>query len=129
MVFMHGVVAVLHEHSVELTELHGEGYASARTQTIYVLAAALPRRHIGCAAVAGQNLAFFKVNVDRMVPAGAAILECPELACARSRRRSDPAVIGGQHCSGIGPHAPWILVSWIAGISGAAAKLKRTLAC
>src|SRR5215475_15384450 len=99
---MHGVVAMLHEHSVELTELHGKGHASAWTETIHVLAAALPCRHIGCAAVAGQDLAFFKVNVDRMIPACAAILECPDLPRARRGCSGDPAVVGREHGAQIG---------------------------
>ena len=93
---MHGVVAVLHEHSVELAELHGQSYASTRTQAIHVLAAFFPRRHIGCAAVAGKDLAFFKVDVDRMVPARAGILQSPDFTRARCGRRGNPAIVGLQ---------------------------------
>src|SRR5882724_10954409 len=94
---MHGVVAVLHEHSVELAELHGESYASTRTQTIHVFAAFFPRRHIGCAAIAGKNLTLFKVDVNRMIPSCAGILQSPDFTGARCGRRGDPAIVSLQH--------------------------------
>src|SRR5258708_538914 len=122
---MHGVVAVFHEHSEELAELHGESYASTWTQAIHVLAASLPRWHIGCAPVAGKNLAFFKVDVNRMIPAAAGVLESPDFARTRCGRRGDPAIVGLQHGSTVCLHAPGIFVRWIGKVLGATAELKR----
>src|ERR1051326_6221364 len=102
---MHGVVAVLHEHSVELAELHGQSYASTRTQAIHVLTAFFPRRHISCAAVAGKDLAFFKVDVNRMVPTCASILECPDFTRARCGSSGNPSVVGLQHGAAVSLNA------------------------
>src|SRR5690242_16334373 len=124
---MHGVVAVLHEHSIEFTELHGEGYGSCRTQTIDVFAAALPRGHIRRAAIAGKNLAFFKVDVNRMVPTTAGIDERPDLARSGLRCCGNSAIVGGKHGSQISFNTPGILVSRIIGIYSAATELKSPL--
>src|SRR5260221_13989950 len=59
-VLVHCVVAVLHEHSTPVTELHGGGYASTRTQTIDALAALLPGREVTAATVTGRARRVFK---------------------------------------------------------------------
>src|SRR5258708_20961598 len=41
-VLVDGVMAVLHVHAAPVAELHGQGYASPRTQTINVFAAFFP---------------------------------------------------------------------------------------
>src|ERR1700756_2588059 len=55
-IFVDGIVAVLHVHSAKVSELQCQGHAPARTQTIYILASFFPRRHVTGAAVAGQDL-------------------------------------------------------------------------
>src|SRR6185312_5136404 len=77
-VFMHGVVAVLHEHAAPIAELHGQGYAASGTQAIHVLAAFFPGRNVRSFSVPGQDLAFFKVDVDRVIPAAATVLQRPD---------------------------------------------------
>src|SRR5689334_13071997 len=57
-VFMHGVVAVLHEHAAPIAELHPDDYSPIRTKAVHILASALCRRRR--AAVAGNDLALFK---------------------------------------------------------------------
>src|SRR5256885_3887752 len=79
-VLVHRVVAVLHEHSAEVAELHGDGDAARGAEAVHVLAAALPRRHVAQAAIAGEDLAFLEVDVDRVIPATAAGLQGPDLA-------------------------------------------------
>src|SRR5437660_2022120 len=70
-IFVYGVVAVLHEHAAPVTELHGQGHAAAGPQTVDVFTALLPCRNVARTAVPGQDLAFFKVNVDGVIPAAA----------------------------------------------------------
>src|SRR5579864_144064 len=102
------VMAVLHEHAAPIAELHGDGDAAAWTQTIHVFAALLPRRHVRSAAVAGQDLAFFKVDVNGMVPSAATVLQCPHFARAVLRQRRDAAEAGVERCSGLVCFdAPW----------------------
>src|SRR5206468_12468680 len=50
-IFVHGVMAVLHVHAAPIAELHGESHATAGMQTIDILAASLPCGDIGSAAV------------------------------------------------------------------------------
>src|SRR5579859_3314478 len=95
-VFMHGVVAVLHEHPAPIAELHPDHYGSARTQPIYVFAAALRRRRR--TAVARDDLALFKMDVDGMVPAKPA-LQGPFFAGGESRLRGNPAEVRLQRAS------------------------------
>src|SRR5262249_59129683 len=45
-VLVHGVVAVLHEHPLEVAELHGDGDGSARPEAVDILAALLPWPHL-----------------------------------------------------------------------------------
>src|SRR6185437_14253276 len=80
--------------------------ASTRTQTINVLAALFPRRNIACAAVAGENPAFFKVDVDRVIPAAAAVLQRPDFTRAVARRRRDASPACVEHCALVGGNAP-----------------------
>src|SRR5258708_35830683 len=77
-VLVDGVMAVLHVHAAPVAELHGQGYASPRTQTINVFAAFFPCGNVGGAAVAGQDLAFFEVDVDRVIPATATVDQGPD---------------------------------------------------
>ncbi len=67
-VLMHGVVAMLHKHAAPVAELHGDGHAAVFSQTVNILAASLRLRNVADAAVAGEDLAFFKVDVDRDGP-------------------------------------------------------------
>src|SRR5471032_2019428 len=92
-VFMHGVVAVLHEHPRKLAELHGESHAAAWTKAIHVLPAALPWRYVVDASVAGQDLSLFEVDVDGVIPTAATVLESPDFAAAPFRSGSNPAVV------------------------------------
>src|SRR5947209_13209104 len=105
-IFVYGIVAVLHEHAAPVTELHGQGHAAARTQTIDVFTAFFPCRNVAGAAVPGQNLAFLKVNVNRMIPAAAAILQRPDFTRAELGCSRDAAEIGLLHAGTIGLNAP-----------------------
>ena len=82
---MHGVVAVLHKHAAPVAELHGNGHCAILFQTVNILAASLRLRNVAEAAVAGEDLAFFKVDVDRVVPVKASFQD-PDLAGAELRR-------------------------------------------
>ena len=86
-VFVHSVVAMLHEHAAEVAELHSEGDTAPWPQPIDVLAALLPCRYVAGAAVAGEDLALLKVDVDRVIPAAAAIFQGPDFAGPVVRRR------------------------------------------
>src|SRR5207237_9430564 len=92
-VLVHRVMAMLHEHAAPVAELHGNGDGAGRTQAIHVLAPSLPGREGRGASVAREHVTFLEVNVDRMVPAAAA-LERPDFPGAESRRRRYTAVIG-----------------------------------
>src|SRR5437899_2430536 len=113
---MHCVVAVLHEHATPIAELHGQSHASARTQTIHVLAALLPRRNVSSATVPGQDLAFFKVDVDRVVPSAAAVLQGPDFARAEGRSCGETTEAGIHHRAAIRGYSP--RASLTAGASG-----------
>src|ERR1051326_3503603 len=93
-VFVNSVVAMLHEHAAEIAELHGQSDAAARTQSINILAALLPCRYVGSTAVPRQNLAFFKMDVDRVVPATASVLESPDFARPELGRSRDASIVG-----------------------------------
>jgi len=54
------------------------------------------------AAVPGQYLAFFKVDVDWMIPAAATVLECPDFAGAKPLRRGETTKAGVQHWTIVG---------------------------
>src|SRR5437879_7023108 len=98
-------MAMLHDHAAPVAELHGNGDGAGRTQAIHVLAPSLPGRDVRGAAVAREHLPFLEVNVDRMVPAAAA-LERPDFPGAESRRRRYTAVIGREGRAAIGRDAP-----------------------
>src|SRR5262249_52748412 len=98
-VLVHGVVAMLHEHPAEVAELQRDGPLPARAQSPYVLATLLPRRNVGRAAVARQRLALLEMDVDRMVPAAAAVAQRPDLAGAEARRRRDSAEVRGERAA------------------------------
>src|ERR1700686_293028 len=100
-------MAVLHEHAAPITELHGERDASAGTQTVYVFAALLPSRNAGSAAVAGQDLAFFEVDVDWVVPTAATIFQGPDFAGAEPGRCRNSAEACVEHLPVIGLDTPW----------------------
>src|SRR6478609_122584 len=105
-VFVDCVMAVLHEHAAPIAELHGQGHASTRTQAIDVLAAFLPSRNVSSATVTGQDLAFFKVDVDRVIPTAATVLQCPHFAGTVGWGCGDTAEAGIQHLAVVGLHAP-----------------------
>src|SRR5712691_6974855 len=96
-VLVHGVVAVLHEHAAEVPELQRDGHTSPGAQTIDVFAALLPWRHVARTPVAGKDLAFLEVDVDRVIPATAAVLQRPDLARAHLGRRRNPPDARVQH--------------------------------
>src|SRR5579859_1689463 len=100
-------MAVLHEHAAPIAELHGQSHAAAGTQTIHVFAAFFPGRNVSSATVAGQDLAFFKVDVDRVIPSAAAVLQSPDLARSVTRSRGDTSPAGVQHLAVVGLYAPW----------------------
>src|SRR4051812_39558090 len=102
------VVAVLHEHPAPVAELHRQGDAPARPQPVDVLAAALPGGNVRRAAVAGQDLALLEVDVDRVIPAGAAVDDGPDLLRPGPRRSRDATEVGGQRSAPVvGLDAPW----------------------
>src|SRR3989449_4379764 len=105
-VLVQGVVAVLHEHSAEVPELHGDLDASVRAQAIDVLAPFLPGRHVARAAVAFEDLPLLEVDVDRMIPAAAVVHQVPDLAGAEPRRRRDPPEVRVELVSAVRPDAP-----------------------
>src|SRR5436190_21314375 len=105
---MYGVVAMLHEHAAPVAELHGQGDAASRPQAVDVFASCFPGRNVGSASVAGKDLPFLKVNVDRVVPAAAGIRECPYLARAKLRGSGDTGKVrveSGPAVSGNSPRA------------------------
>src|SRR5207302_6784855 len=79
-VFMGGVVAVLHEHSAPIAELHRERDASVRAEPIHVLAALLPRRDVISTAHTGQDLTFFDMEVDRLIRIASIVDQLSEYA-------------------------------------------------
>src|SRR5215471_4179479 len=97
---------MLHEHPAEVAELQRDGHLPARAQSPYVLATLLPRRNVGRAAVARQRLALLEMDVDRMVPAAAAVAQRPDLAGAEARRRRDSAEVRGERAAVVSRDAP-----------------------
>src|SRR2546425_4094128 len=106
-VFVRGVMAMLHEHAAPVAELHGEGHGAAGMQPVDVFASPLPRRHIRGATVARQDLAFLEMNVNGVVPSAAVINEVPHFAAAELRRCRDPAVVRIERWTAIGRDPPW----------------------
>src|SRR6266496_6167986 len=105
-VLVHGVVAVLHEHPAPVAELHRQRDTPGWAETIDVLAALFPRRHVRGTSIASQDLALFEVDVDGVIPATATVDQSPDLARTIARRCRDPAEVGGKHTSAIRPDAP-----------------------
>src|SRR5260370_30436816 len=68
---MHGVVAVLHEHPAPIAELHPDDHVAVRTQAIDILTSALRRRWR--LSIPGDDLAFFKMDVNGVVPVKSAL--------------------------------------------------------
>src|SRR5262249_61991581 len=95
-----------HDHPPDVAALQRGGTLSARAQSPYVLASLLPRRTVGRAAGARQRLALLEMDVDRMVPAAAAVAQRPDLACAEARRRRDPAEVRGERAAVVSRDAP-----------------------
>src|SRR5690242_12648280 len=77
---------------------------------IHILATLFPRRHVGSLAVAGQDLAFFKVDVDRVIPATATVLNGPDFARAVARRSRNAAPARVEHLVVVHLNAPWSLL-------------------
>src|SRR5437016_2813113 len=96
-VLVRGVVAVLHEHPGEIPELQRDLDFSVWAKPPDVLAAPLPRGDLAGASVAGEGLALLEVDVDRVIPAAAAVFQGPDLSFPEARTCRDPAEIGGEH--------------------------------
>ena len=130
---MYGIVAVLHEHPAKVPELHGDGDASARAEAVDVLATLFPRWDVAGLAVAGENLALLEVDVDRVIPAAAAVFQRPDLAGAVARRRGDPAEVRGERSPGIirldAPGAKERRDGVVGRLVGAPVKLEFPLRC
>src|SRR5262245_64789944 len=105
-VLVQSVVAVLHEHPAEVSELHRELDTSVRAETIDVLAALLPGRHVTGAAVAFEDLPLLEVDVDRVIPAPTVVHQIPDLAGAVTRHRRDPPEIRVELVSAVRSDAP-----------------------
>ena len=75
---MHRVVTVLHEHAAPVAELHFDGDTAAWTQAIDVFSTFLPRRHIGRTTVPGDDLSLLEVDMNRVIPAPAAVFQGPD---------------------------------------------------
>src|SRR5262245_40765710 len=103
---MHGVVAVLHEHAAPVPELHGNGDTAAGAEAVDILAATLPQWDVTGFPIAGENLTLLKVDVDRVIPATATVLQCPDLARPVFRRCRDATEVRSEHGAAIGLHAP-----------------------
>src|SRR6185369_7237180 len=86
-VFVHGVVAVLHEHAAKVTELKRDFHFAAGSQAPDVLAPALPGRNLGGASITRERLALLEVDVNRVIPTTTAVPQCPYLSGAEFRRR------------------------------------------
>src|SRR3954469_11017593 len=108
---MLSVVAVLHVHARELTELHGQRNFAAGLEPVHVLPAPLCQRHIAQTAIASENLAFFEVDVDGVIPAAAAVLKMPYLAGARLRHGREAAEVGRETLAAIRLDCPGEVIS------------------
>src|SRR5262249_42971645 len=76
------------------------------TKPINVLAAPLPRRHLAGTSIAGEDLPFLEVDVDRVIPAPAVVLQGPDLAGAIFWRCRDPTEVRVELVSIVRPDAP-----------------------
>src|SRR5947209_1561675 len=96
---MNGVVAMLHEGSTPIPELHRKRDTSTGTKTIHVLSPSLPRRNLGRISIARQDLTFLEVDVNRVIPPAASVLQGPDLAGAVFRCGRDSSKIGVERCA------------------------------
>src|SRR5689334_6729787 len=103
---MDSIVAMLHEHAAPVAELHGQGHAATWPQTVDIFASGFPGRDVGSASVAGKDLPFFKVDMDRVVPAAAGIGERPYLACAEFWRGGNAAKVRVESVSSVRGNSP-----------------------
>src|SRR5262249_3257946 len=71
-----------------------------------ILAATLPQWDVTGFPIAGENLTLLKVDVDRVIPATATVLQCPDLARPVFRRCRDATEVRSEHGAAIGLHAP-----------------------
>src|SRR5260370_17548147 len=99
-------MAVLDEHPRKFAVLHGHGDSAARMESINILATALPRRHIAETSVASEDLAFFEMNVNRVIPTSPAIDKCPDLASAHLGRSRNLVVVGREALATISSDRP-----------------------
>src|ERR1700758_4032516 len=79
-------------------------------QPKHVLAAPFPGGHITETSVASQDLTLFKMNVNRMIPAPAAIDQGPNLASASLRSSRNLVLIGGETLAAIGSDGPGCVI-------------------
>src|SRR3954453_22709142 len=103
---MLSVVAVLHVHAGELPELHRQRNFAAGLQPVDVFAAPLCQRHIAQTAIASENLAFFEVDVDGVIPAAATVLEMPDFTRSRLWHSGEPAEVGREALAAVGLDRP-----------------------
>src|SRR6185369_14035375 len=107
-VFVHGVVAVLHEHAAKVAELECDSHFAARSQAPDVLAPALPGRNVSSTSVASQSLALLEVNMNRVIPATTTVFQCPYLSGTETWRRRDTAKVGCERSSlVVSFNTPW----------------------
>src|SRR5205085_12352193 len=105
-VFVHGVVAVLHEHAAPVAELHRDRDAAARAETVNVFSPALRWRHVCGASISREHLSFLEVDVNRMIPATPLVDEMPDFPRTEPRCRRDAAVVRIELLTAIGPDSP-----------------------
>src|SRR5215813_15553434 len=97
---------MLHEHAAPIAELHRQGDASSRAQPVDILAALLPGWNVCGASIASQDLSFFKMNMNGMVPAAAGIHQGPYFTRTEARRRGDTAKVRIQPDAAVGAYSP-----------------------
>src|SRR3954451_14431600 len=105
-VFVRGVVTVLHEHATPVAELHGDRERASRAQAIHVLSATFPGRNVRETSIARKDLPLFEMDVDGMVPAAAAVHEVPDFPRAEFRRRLDAAEVRLEYAAPVSRDAP-----------------------
>src|SRR5215218_1320295 len=72
-VFVHGVMAVLHKHAAKVAELKRDFHFAARSQAPDVFASALPCGNLGSTSVARECLALLEVDMNRVIPTTATV--------------------------------------------------------
>src|SRR5437879_4920184 len=91
MVFVNHIVAVHGVALQEVAEAQEDLDLLVEPQARHILAAALHQRWLP--AVARQDLEFFKVNVDGVLPAPGAVPQYPDLSSPLDRRGADSIVV------------------------------------